>query len=262
MSRRLWEKEARTGRKEENRGAYLSGLFLEAVNRGIGYLKCDGRKPNILKTDLWNEGADFQKNVLGHYTGGGFNLYGVDIAADVIKAVKVPGIHKTQAELLRLPFRNGAFDMVLDLSTIDHVPHDRAPQVVREYRRILAHNGIVVMAVDAWGSVWRAYYAYQKHIRHMEVGVFPGTDIPNQYIYRPQSVLALLRKQGFRILQEHSIDWFGWSWNRCTIGFWRHIMQRRYRQLIKLEYSSVSKYMKPLAKQYVIIARKTGNAYE
>jgi hypothetical protein len=81
MSRVLWEKEARTGKKEEARGAYLSGLFIEAVDRGLRRLSTNAAAPRILKTDLWNEGTDFEKNVLGHYAGIEYSLFGVDIAA-------------------------------------------------------------------------------------------------------------------------------------------------------------------------------------
>lgn len=255
MSRKLWEREARTGRKEEARGPYLSGLFIEAVDRGMMHLDRGTDIPRILKTDLWNEGADFQKNVLGHYAGGRFRLYGIDLAGDVVRAVKVPEIQRTQGELLHLPFRSGTFDMVLDISTIDHVPHASASKVLDGYGRILRDRGILVMVVDAWGFAWRAYYAYQKRVRGKEVGVFPGTDIPNQYIYRPVSMHELLKTSGFQVLEQYSIDWFGWSWNRVTIGFWRWMM-KRYRSLIRMEYCALSRHMKPFAKQYVFIARK------
>ncbi|MCG8430363.1 MAG: class I SAM-dependent methyltransferase [Candidatus Omnitrophica bacterium] len=255
MNRQLWEKEAREGKKECERGEYLSGLFREALNRGITHLVPAPRRWSLLKTDLWNEGVDSRKDVLGHYAGGGFSLYGVDIAADVIRAVAEPSIRSAQAALGALPFKRGSFDMLLDLSTLDHIPHAASAGVIADYRRILKKDGVLVMAVDSWGFFWRLYYLYQRRLRRMEVGVFPGTDIPNQYRYQPKALCSLLTKQGFAVCEEYCIDWFGWSWNRLTLRMWRHLMRHHYRGLIRWEYSRWSKYMKAFAKQYVIIAR-------
>lgn len=253
--KKFWDKEALSGKKEEVRGTYLSALFLKAVNKGLSYLPEYKYDLNVLKTDLWNEGVDFKKNILGNYAGRGFNLFGIDLSWEVIKSVREISVLRAQASIAAVPFRDNVFDAVLDLSTIDHVPHKMSESVLAEYKRILKPEGVLIIAFDAWGLIWRLYFAYLKRIKGLDIGVFPDTDIVNQYIYNPGYMTNKLSSLGFKLLNGYSIDWLGWSWNRATINFWRNLSESGYKFLLSWEYSRISKYMKAFAKQYVIIAR-------
>ncbi len=259
---KFWDKEALSGKKEEVRGEYLSELFLKAIDKGLGYLPQDKHALRMLKTDLWNEGADFKKNILGNYTNNGFKLYGIDLSWEVLKAVKINTVFKAQANISKMPFADSVFDAILDLSTIDHVPQGISGSVLGEYERILRPGGMLIIAFDAWGLIWRLYFSYLKNIKGLSIGVFTGTKIVNQYIYKPCCMVKKLSFLGFDILGEYSIDWFGWSWNRLTAPFWKNLTEEGYRRLVNIEYSFISKYMKALAKQYVILARKAAADYD
>lgn len=251
----LWDREALSNRKEELRGDYLAGLFHRAIEEALILLPADTRNIKLLKTDLWNEGVDSSKDVLGYFEKRQISLFGIDVSAEVLRAVHSSRIHKAQAVISHIPYKDGTFDIVADLSTIDHVPENMIPHVLKEYKRILKPNGVVVIAFDAWGFFWRMYFSYLKHIRKMPVGVFPGTDIQNQFIYPPKVIRKYMLGLEFSLIKEFSIDWFGWTWNRASAPLWNSIMRRHYRKLINMEYSSFSRHMKIFAKQYVFIAR-------
>lgn len=256
----LWDREALSDRKEEIRGNYLAGLFHRAINEALVLMPKDMRNIKLLKTDLWNEGVDSSKDVLGYFEKKQISLFGIDVSVEVLRAVHSSRIHKAQAVISHIPYKDGTFDIVADLSTIDHVPEKTIPYVLGEYKRILKPGGIAVIAFDAWGFFWRAYFSYLKHIRKIKVGVFPETDIQNQYIYQPKVIGRHMLDLGFALVKEFSIDWFGWTYNRITIPLWSYTMRHHYQQLINMEYSLFSKHMKVFAKQYVFIARRAANS--
>ena len=63
-------------------------------------------------------------------------------------------------------------------------------------------------------------------------------------------------KNGFSIKEEFCIDYTGWTWNRCTKPIWEKHGTWIHKKVMCLEYSTFSKYLRPFAKQYVVIAKK------
>lgn len=55
-----------------------------------------------------------------------------------------------RADLTRLAFASGVFDIVVVLHVLEHIPHDGA--VFRELRRVLAPDGIVLLMVPLGGE--------------------------------------------------------------------------------------------------------------
>ena len=88
--------------------------------------------------------------------GAGFDeLTGVDLAA-----ADVPGLTGVQADVRELPFGDGAFDLVLCVSTLEHVGADNSGyglgaeqdgasrlSALRELRRVLARDGRLLITV-------------------------------------------------------------------------------------------------------------------
>jgi len=257
MTKNLWDKEALFGKKEEIRGKYLSGLFHKAIDKGLELLPKPEKTPiKLLKTDLWNEGVDYQKDVLGYIKDNNFIKFGTDISWEVLTSVKDKNILRTQSSIKALPYLSNSLDILFDFSTLDHVPHDQSKQVLTEYYRTLKPNGVIVIAIDAWGSLWKMYFWYLKNIRKMKVSVFSESNIQNQFIYKPKNILKDLMGAGFKIKKEYSIDCFGWSWNRLTKPLWNKLFTPNPDWLINFEFSGISKHLKIFAKQYVIVAQK------
>lgn len=99
------------------------------------------RRP--LKTDCFNEASDRpivtdDKTKLVEYN------------QDTINQAKEknPGLDITQGDIRKLPFKDKQFDLILDLSTIDHVAPKDIPTVFDEYSRVLDKNGDLV--IIAW----------------------------------------------------------------------------------------------------------------
>jgi len=113
---------------------------------------------DILKTDCFNEatGRPMAGGIAGNIPG---NVRLVEIRADYVKAAKRAGLDAQLADIRRLPFENGAFDLVLDFSTIDHV-RDWRPALA-EYQRVMrpgARIAVVVWTMEALEHMRGQFY--------------------------------------------------------------------------------------------------------
>jgi len=63
----------------------------------------------------------------------------------------------------RLPFRDDAFDVVVALDTIEHIPDDRA--ALGEVRRVLRAGGLAIINVPALQLLWSHHDVINQHHR-------------------------------------------------------------------------------------------------
>jgi SAM-dependent methyltransferase len=103
------------------------------------------RNLDILKTDCWNEAE-------GSPIPGG-------IADNIRGRIKLLEIDRGRIEkcatetdaywgdIRKIPFRNNRFDLILDLSTLDHIPFSDVPTALAEYARVLNDKGEVLLFV-------------------------------------------------------------------------------------------------------------------
>jgi len=96
----------------------------------------------VLKTDTWNE-----------------TVMNLPIKADAyleldnyrVQQALSSGYNTIQGDIRQIPFPDGEFRTVIDLSTIDHIPdYEKA---IQEYHRVLKNDGIALIV--AWLSTWR-----------------------------------------------------------------------------------------------------------
>lgn len=80
-----------------------------------------------------------------------------------------------------LPFAAGSFDVVLALDTIEHVPDDA--EAVREMRRVLKPDGLLILNVPALRLLWSSHDVANQHHRRY---------------HRPQ-LRALIEDAGFTL---------------------------------------------------------------
>lgn len=254
MIRGLWDKEAASTAPEYVRADFLRTLFIKIVNKGLAYLN---NKDNIkmLKTDLWNESISTERNILNEYTGNNIEIYGMDISHYVCSHILDKRIKAVQGDIKKIPFKSQSMDIVLDLSTLDHIPIEEIEFPLGEYNRILKPGGIMVLIFDSWGFFWKAYNLYTRVIKKLPTNKFMNNEVDRQYIFNSKKVKKKVSRQ-FKILEEYSIDYFGWTWNRFTAPVWKKMPERIYNLIYLLELSGISKFLKFLAKQYVIIGRK------
>jgi SAM-dependent methyltransferase len=67
-----------------------------------------------------------------------------------------------------LPFTDGAFDLVTSLDVLEHIDDDIA--AVRELRRVLGRDGVLLVAVPAFGFLWGDQDEISHHRRRYTGG--------------------------------------------------------------------------------------------
>ncbi len=93
-------------------------------------------------------------------------IRGIDISEETIRLCSKRGIDRiVQGDALRLPFREGAFDVVLALDAFEHFEDDVA--AMREVHRVLRPGGTLVATVPAFMALWSPHdEAYHHHRRY------------------------------------------------------------------------------------------------
>src|SRR5579872_2106961 len=74
----------------------------------------------------------------------------VDISRDGLAYARKMGIERpVQADICHLPFASGAFDLVLSIDVLPHLPQGVDRQAAAEFTRVLAPGGLVVIRTAA-----------------------------------------------------------------------------------------------------------------
>jgi SAM-dependent methyltransferase len=111
-----------------------------------------------------------------------------DRSLDALAFVRSRGVERVvAAEAPRLPFRDGAFDVVTAYDVIEHVEDDHG--FVRELARVLAPGGSLAIHVPAWPFLWSGHDVALEHKRR----------------YTRRGLRELLTTSGLRI------DTLGWT---------------------------------------------------
>jgi len=89
---------------------------------------------------------------------------GVDFSPEALRFSKERGHPRLAgADLMLLPFRSGAFDVVTALDVIEHVPDDG--RALSEISRVLRPGGILVASVPAYQFLWGPHDEALHHHR-------------------------------------------------------------------------------------------------
>jgi SAM-dependent methyltransferase len=109
----------------------------------------------LLRTDLWLECLGIDDLVTGVR---GLEFCGVDISDGSCSGAKPIMPDSAQASIVKLPIKSENFDVVIDVSTIDHIRHPQVPSVIGEYARVLRPKGILLLCTDSKLSFpWEMY---------------------------------------------------------------------------------------------------------
>lgn len=116
------------------------------------------------------------------------------------------------ADILRLPYRDDAFDAVICSEVLEHIPDHR--RAVREVMRVLKPGGDLVVSVPRYGPesvCWALSRAYRRT---------PGGHVRR---YTRRQLIHLLENAGARttkIHYAHSLHTPYW-WLKCLVGIHR-----------------------------------------
>ena len=97
----------------------------------------------VLKTDTWNE-TEMNLPVKA-------DAY-LELNSDRVQRALSSGYNAIQGDIRQIPFPDGEFGTVIDLSTIDHIPDYK--KAIQEYHRVLKNDGIALIVT--WLSRWRS----------------------------------------------------------------------------------------------------------
>ncbi len=142
-----------------------------------------------MKVDLWNEGVETSRDILGGLATQ--DAVGFDFSKPICRLAKnrLKTSDITQATCHSLPFACGKFDLILDLSTIDHIPFKDVDFVFGEYYRVLKPDGLLALAF------WRQNLV-TKYFMHKP---------SDQYYFDKKKVAQELQNNGFQITESYDI---------------------------------------------------------
>lgn len=115
--------------------------------------RCGIRRPlDILKTDLWNEAVGFAHGDIKEWLPTMYyTLSGLDISPLVCNLAKArlgERVVIRVGSITKLPFNGHVFDLVLDVSTIDHLKGMDYGTALIEYHRVLKAGGVLMLLFD------------------------------------------------------------------------------------------------------------------
>ncbi len=104
----------------------------------------------VLKTDLFEEGFG-QDALLDALAATYPVVVGMDISRAVAAAAKqrMSGTGHVVSDVCALPFKDASFDLIVSISTLDHLPPDLLPQALAELCRVLWPKGCLVLTLDS-----------------------------------------------------------------------------------------------------------------
>lgn len=231
-----WESRARDARGRERKISKLGRFYYESIADTVN----ESLKPSvILKTDLWNEGIEpisgNLEDLIRKYNGLG--IYGIDISRCVCSEAykRLRQVRIVEADIRAIPFKDDAFDTVLDISTCDHLSFAELPACLKEYRRVLKNDGRLIVVFNNC--------SLYSQVR--------GNIQPSRFRWAfPKSSAKKVFCRYFDIIFERSIDLVGWF--PFSYRIIRHFPWL-LKFIKKVETSGVSKNLDILSQSYMLI---------
>jgi SAM-dependent methyltransferase len=96
-------------------------------------------------------------------------VYGVDISEESIAFCRSKGINRiARSDVQTLPFRNGAFEIVIALDALEHFEDDI--KALSEIKRVIKPGGILIITAPAMNILWSQHDRAFHHIRRYSSG--------------------------------------------------------------------------------------------
>jgi SAM-dependent methyltransferase len=118
---------------------------------------------SLLKTDVFEEafGRDALLAALAEIYP---TVVGMDVAERVAAAAKarLPALPFVVSDTCALPFRAGSFDLVVSISTLDHLAPPLLPVAVDQLRGVLRPGGCLILTLDSGHNPWHVFSNYLR----------------------------------------------------------------------------------------------------
>lgn len=135
----------------------IIAAFVEEICRKFENEQPQSGRPRILDVGC-GTGANLE--LLGQYG----EAEGVDVSIDALQFCRARGLENVrQGEAEKLPYEDGAFDLVTALDVVEHLDDDLAG--LREMRRVLRPGGRALLFVPAFMFLWGVQDDVSHHRR-------------------------------------------------------------------------------------------------
>jgi SAM-dependent methyltransferase len=220
---------------------YTAVQCIRLFEAGMNYVRTE--RPVILKTDLWTEGVARSREVLLSAIGrtGPIKAYAMDISPVICERARpwLPGVDIRKGTIEHLPYLEQFFDLILDASTIDHIPNPDA--AIAEYARCLKPGGILcVMFACNPGTLQRKRVASSDY-----------------FTFRPADIDRMLSGAKFHVLKRYAVHFLNtFPFSPLMLG----ASVLRWHGLVNcvagFELSGLSHRFSRWAPLYAVVARK------
>ena len=200
------DQEARYDRIAEGYAAWWSPIHRPATLRVLDEVAGDGRPVAGLLDVGCGTGA-MAREAAARWPGA--RVTGVDISAGMLaiaerETAALPAgaggqLRYAQAPADRLPFLDGAFDVVVSAFVLQLVPS--RPRALREMRRVLRPGGLLACVTWLDGGSLGADRVYDKTLAAF--GLEPRDGIGHDDLASPAAAVAQLRRAGFADARAH-----------------------------------------------------------
>jgi len=219
----------------------LDELSLWSAPFGLALLDEVPYRPCTRALDL-GSGTGFPLLELAERLGESSRVYGLDPwrggarrAVEKARARGISNVLVLRGTAERMPFRDGAFDLLVSNNGLNNVAH--LPSALSECRRVCRAGGALVMTVNLPGTMAEFYAAYRETLH--ELGIDDALPRIDAHIRKKRlpayETLDLLREHGFRVeaCGEHSFSMryasgsalLGHSFIRLAfMGPWREVV--------------------------------------
>jgi hypothetical protein len=250
---RTWENVAPDFKTRRSKVAFKDIAFREVYGELIRQVirKHLPSRCLVLKTDLWNEGIEVDRNLAAYVNDSSkkCRLVAIDVCRYVCESAKQlnPELEVVRATLLASPFRR-SFDFIIDASTVDHMPERLREVWVSGESQALKAGGVLLISFDCRMNIFTELYH-----RFFTRRVYP------EWTLAPAQVRAQLVSRHLFVIREHAVFVAGLflGTHRPWFPFAPLLKNRGMFSFIKkTELSKRSHILSFLAPQYVIVARR------
>lgn len=189
----FWDKIAKKGDYQNRllRG-YMNQQYKCLIRKWLGRVRCK----SVLKTDMYEE-AFHNKSVLSIFKNGNY-ITGMDLSRIIVGKIKEKSCFNYISRLKvgdrkNRIFRKSEFDIVLSLSTLDHLPKNEILQALNSINFELKKGGTLILSLNNSRNIM--FYVIHK-LDSLARLKFPS------YFYSIAETKEALANAGFTILDE------------------------------------------------------------
>ena len=134
----------------------------------------------------------------------GWPIVPMDLSGDGLRYAREMGVERpVQGDIRALPFPAGAFDLVMSIDVMAHLPYGQEHEAARELARVLAPGGLLVMrtaALDLLRSRHSEFaFEQQRFTRRRLMGLITGAGVRVRRCTYANSLLLPVALAKFRL---------------------------------------------------------------